>query len=375
MNLLCLNSRGCGRSATVQEIRSLVVMHRPSLVFLSETKMSDRRSQDLRLRLGFDHAFGVKSEGLSGGLVLFWNSDSVVSLKSFSQSHIDVMIKNDVMGDGEWRFTGFYGNPVRTKRRRNWELMKYLRRESDNPWICAGDFNEVLCASEQYGGNDRQEWMMEGFREAVDYCRFTDLGFSGLPYTWNNKQQAPKNIKVRLDRALGDERFMDIFDNTSVRHVQTTESDHCCLLISISRSDWLRGGADERPFRFENMWVKHDRYSQVVEGSWQAGAQTLLELNDELGRMQRSLQTWSKQEFGSVKKQLKMMRERLECIRADSLRSGPTREECDLMKKISDLLAREESMMKQRSRVQWLAEGDRNTTFFSCQGKRACENK
>jgi hypothetical protein len=34
------------------------------------------------------------------------------------------------------------------------------------------------------------------------------------------------------------------------------------------------------------------------------------------------------------------------------------------MKKISDLLAMEEAMMKQRSRVQWLAEGGRNTAFF-----------
>jgi hypothetical protein len=107
--------------------------------------------------LGFDHAFGVKSEGLSGGLVLFWNNDSVVSLKSYSRSHIDVMIKNDTMGDNEWRFTGFYANAVRSRRRRDWELLQYLRREFDTPWLCAGDFNEVLDASEQIGGNERQD--------------------------------------------------------------------------------------------------------------------------------------------------------------------------------------------------------------------------
>jgi hypothetical protein len=56
--------------------------------------------------------------------------------------------------------------------------------------------------------------------------------------------------------------------------------------------------------------------------------------------------------------------------------SGPTKEECDLMKKISDLLAREETMMKQRSRVQWLAEGDRNTSFFHARAReRARSNK
>jgi hypothetical protein len=64
-----------------------------------------------------------------------------------------------------------------------------------------------------------------------------------------------------------------------------------------------------------------------------------------------------------VKKQLKVMRGKSESIRQESLLSGPTREECDLMKKLSELLAREESMMKHRSRIQWLKEGDRNTAF------------
>jgi hypothetical protein len=51
------------------------------------------------------------------------------------------------------------------------------------PWLCAGDFNEVLNASEHIGGDGRdEEWKMEGFRDAVDYCRFTDMGFSGHPY-------------------------------------------------------------------------------------------------------------------------------------------------------------------------------------------------
>jgi hypothetical protein len=106
--------------------------------------MSDKKAQDLRWKFGFSNAFGVKSIGLSGGLCLYWNNDSRVSLKSFSNSHIDVLIQNDELGDVEWRFTGFYGNPVRSTRKLSWDLLKFLRKEYNNPWICAGDFNEVL---------------------------------------------------------------------------------------------------------------------------------------------------------------------------------------------------------------------------------------
>lgn len=251
MNILCLNYRGCGRPETVHEISSLIRLHRPTMVFLSETKVSDKRAQDLRFRLGFSNAFGVKATGLSGGLVLFWNNDSVVTLKSFSKNHIDVMVTNDSTGGKEWRFTGFYGEPVRVRRKKNWELLEYMRREYDIPWLCAGDFNEVLDASEHYGGRVREEWMMEGFRETVDYCKFVDLGYSGLPFTWDNRQQGIDNVKVRLDRGLADDKFVELFHNTKVMHVQTTESDHCALVISICRSEWIQEERTIKPFRYE----------------------------------------------------------------------------------------------------------------------------
>jgi exonuclease VII large subunit len=112
------------------------------------------------------------------------------------------------------------------------------------------------------------------------------------------------------------------------------------------------------------MWTKHDRYGPTVVNGWAGGVQNLEDFHSSLGQMQKTLQDWSREEFGSAKQQLRTMRSRLEKIRAESLNSGPTKEECDLMKRISDLLAREETMMKQRSRVQCLKEGDRNTAFF-----------
>lgn len=92
------NCRGCGRPEAVNEINNLVKLYHPCLVFLSETKLSATRAQDLRFRFGISNAFAVKSVGLSGGLVLFWNNDSVVSLKSFSNSHIDVVVQNEDLG-------------------------------------------------------------------------------------------------------------------------------------------------------------------------------------------------------------------------------------------------------------------------------------
>jgi endonuclease/exonuclease/phosphatase family metal-dependent hydrolase len=125
----------------------------------------------------------------------------------------------------------FYGEAKRELRYRSWECLKFLNTRSSLPWLCVGDFNEVLHASEQFGGVGRAERQMDGFREAVSVCGFTDLGYIGLPYTWDNRQEGNRNVKMRLDHGLANASFLSLFRQVKIWHVQNTLSDHCCLVV------------------------------------------------------------------------------------------------------------------------------------------------
>lgn len=57
---------------------------------------------------------------------------------------------------------------------------------------------------------------MEGFREVVDCCGFSDLGYIRLPYTWDNRQEGGNNIKVRNDRDLANSEFLNLFPSVRV---------------------------------------------------------------------------------------------------------------------------------------------------------------
>jgi hypothetical protein len=115
-----LNCRGCGQPEAVQELRLLVEQHRPEIIFLSETKMKEERSEKLKFYLGFENAFGVSCEGLSGGLVLMWRKGTIIKRKTSNPSHIDVWVSNEDLGEREWRFTGFYGHPSKQCRKDSW---------------------------------------------------------------------------------------------------------------------------------------------------------------------------------------------------------------------------------------------------------------
>jgi hypothetical protein len=95
MSILCLNCRGCGRPEAVRDIRNIVDLHNPMVLFLSETKMGANRSQDLRWSLGFPNAFGVSSVGLSGGLLMLWKNEVLMDLKTYSKYHIDMWVTED----------------------------------------------------------------------------------------------------------------------------------------------------------------------------------------------------------------------------------------------------------------------------------------
>jgi hypothetical protein len=105
--------------------------------------------ENLRYTLGFDASYAVSSSGRSGGLGLFWKNDVTVTIQKFSNYHIDTIIKED--GKDPWRRSFIYGEPNMSLRYRTWDLMKQIRSDTNLPWVCMGDFIEILRREEQLG--------------------------------------------------------------------------------------------------------------------------------------------------------------------------------------------------------------------------------
>lgn len=214
-----------------------------------------------------------------------------MKLKSLHKMHIDVAIFDPVTNDEKWHLTGFYGEAQRERRYRSWDCLRMLHTRSSLPWLCVGDYNEVLNAEEQFGGVGRTERQMEGFRDAVSVCGFTDLGYIGLPYTWDNRQHGDRNVKVRLDQGLANASFLNLYRQVKVWHVQNTLSDHCGLVVEcLDHSSRRRR---KKNFRYENMWQRDPSYMSLVCNAWSPGVgpASLNDVQANLQGVQTSLQT------------------------------------------------------------------------------------
>lgn len=61
----------------------------------------------------------------SGGLLLFWKENVDSSIQSYSVGHIGCIVNQGVK---QWRFTGFYRDPVVIKRKFSWQLLRRLAK-------------------------------------------------------------------------------------------------------------------------------------------------------------------------------------------------------------------------------------------------------
>ncbi|CAM8994384.1 unnamed protein product [Rhodiola kirilowii] len=338
MKALAWNCRGLGHPRSVRELTESVRFNRPDLVGLQETKIEERKLAAIQKRLRFKNGFVVPRQGLSGGLALWWNEEVSLTILSYSKYHIDACVE----GEEVVRVTVFYGEPVTSRREITWDFLRRLHSQFSLPWIVFGDFNEVCFSWEVKGGRIRGEWQMRAFRETLLDCGLSDLGYKGTPFTFSNRRSGAGEMKARLDRMLANNAWRRLFPDAQVSHISATSSDHAIILL---HSMVKARKSVNNCFRFEPMWIRNEECSKI-------------------------LSRWNSESFGKVGKRIRELKGELESVRLLEIDKETIARQADIVEKIDEWRLREEILWRQRSRVEWLKEGDRNTRFFHAKATR-----
>ena len=361
MSTMCWNCRGAGKAAAVRELRDFARQFAPTLLCIVETQIDGNRVEALAGTLGYDNAYAVSSQGRSGGIGLFWNNSINVEIFGYSDYHLDVLVEEQ--NQDRWRLTCVYGEAQTNLRHQTWTVLKNISTLSSLSWLCVGDFNEVLRPEEHAGVGQRSNAQIQAFRDTIDICMLQDLGYSGHFWTFEKKVVGGSYTRCRLDRALANAGWMNKFPMASVSHLTCATSDHAPILVEFGDTDRLQA---QKSFKYEVMWESHEGFKDVVLADWEASPPCLSveDLKQKLQTISQGLVKWSRDTFGSVRKEIKRLKKELEDLRADPARIAPSHNELKINQNLIEVYHREEVMWRQRSRIEWLTAGDRNTKFF-----------
>lgn len=84
-----------------------------------------------------------------------------------------------------FRVSFVYGPPGDVGRKDFWRRLNNIAKGIHNePWLCVGDFNELISNDEACGGALRDVRRMKLFREFIFYAKLIDIGHKGPSFTW-----------------------------------------------------------------------------------------------------------------------------------------------------------------------------------------------
>lgn len=183
---------------------------------------------------------------------------------------------------------------------------------------------------------------MAVFRDCLELCEVSDLGFSGVPFTYDNKRAGRRNVRVRLDRAVADMAWRDIFADASVTHLVSPCSDHCPVLVQIVQEQQVQN--KRRCRQYELFWERASELSEIIAAAWdQAGVEdNLCSIQNCLQKVMSSLQTWCRKKFGNIVRELDVVRKELEQLLSTQADQQEVRRVTDRM---NELLYKEKNVV------------------------------
>ncbi|XP_026377952.1 uncharacterized protein LOC113272314 [Papaver somniferum] len=215
---------------------------------------------------------------------------------------------------------------------------------------------------------------MKLFDDLYNDFDLVDLPLSGAKYTWSR----PPNKKSKIDRFLFSTDWEDHFPNIILKRLARPFSDHFPIELCLTDSDW---GAC--PFRFQLAWLEGTNIISLMKEWWEsfsfigtAGSYFSKKLN----ALKEKLKEWNRDVFGSIDRTIDTALAKLKELEDIDDDRGLTEVEDDMLvtaKLEFDVAHRRQSMlMRQKSRIRYFRDGDRNTKHFHrvVKGYRALNN-
>lgn len=360
MRTISLNVRGIGTADKSKWVRQLICNEKPMVIGIQETKMNYLDENLVNSIWGSDN-FGyakVDAIGSSGGILTVWDDTWFYDTRAMGEEGFLAVV-------GSWKgkeklvgFINVYAPQDVGVKKLLWDKIARIINSIDVAWCIFGDFNEVRCREERKNSNFNSRGA-SNFNEFINSEGLIDIPLGGKLFT----RISDDGLKFsKIDRFLVNALFGDYWSSLVVVARERKLSDHCPILLHDKIIDFGR---------CFDVWMEDKEFKSIVEKCWVKPVFSLnpdAKFRDKLKNVKEGLRIWSKEKFGCGDKQIEELKK--EATKWELL--AETRDldevEMDRWKEVKlgwvekDKCKNE--MLKQKSRIKWVLEGDENLKFF-----------
>ncbi|GAU43787.1 hypothetical protein TSUD_378120 [Trifolium subterraneum] len=264
--------------------------------------------------------------------------------------------------DGDpWILTVVYASPRDNERNETWQKLRNLADTINIPWLMIGDFNEIAKLDEKKGGAPTDIRKCHNFNNWINECKLIEVTTVGTRFTWRGpKWNGRDRVFKKLDRVLCNVAWRLRYHEGYAKVLPRIHSDHHPITILFEGNPNV---GRNRPFRFEAAWVTHEDFHKFLKDKWSGGSNLVHRLHD----LTPQLKEWNKETFGNIFKRKQELLARLNGIQNSSnygYSNFLDTLERELQEQLASTLFQEECLWFQKSRGQWIADGDRNTKYY-----------
>ena len=152
------------------------------------------------------------------------------------------------------------------------------------------------------------------------------------------------------------------FPSVKLYHKSTLASDHNSILLQFFTTKKERRA--KRIFRFESMWLQDQRCKRVAVDAWQDGMVVRFPNSQLFGVMQAHVRGVECIRIWHVGREISQLQRQLEELEMQATSLSIIKALKETRVELNCWLEKEDSMWRQRSKLNWFRDGDRNTRFF-----------